>query len=177
MAKVGRWLSLLLISLWLGGCGEGHTGPLKVGAVPPPIAVERLEDGRRVTLRYPGRLLVLNVWAPWCPPCIDEMPALQRLSEQLAEEHFKVVGLTLDDRYLAEEFLVRAGISFENYYDPSGSLVREGLGITVFPQTLIIAPDGRLLSLVVGWRPWDDPDSIKNLERLYRESRNKGTSE
>jgi thiol-disulfide isomerase/thioredoxin len=121
-------------------------------------------------LRYRGRLLVLNLWAPWCSPCVQEMPSLDRLSQALDPARFAVVGLSsAADRYLLEEFLRRVPVGFPLYVDPGGEQIEATLGVYAFPETLLVAPDGVLLARIPGSRPWDSPELQAEIERLYRQ--------
>lgn len=146
------------------------------GQAPPPDA---LVEGRRfpaLTLtgfdgsaepleRYRGRLLILNVWATWCAPCRQEMPALERLHRRLDPARFAVVGLSVDaDGDIAQEFLLKLGITFPSYLDADGALARRVLEIRVYPDTFIISPEGVLLRRIVGERDWDRPELPAILE-------------
>jgi len=112
-----------------------------------------------------GRVVVLNVWAPWCPPCLKEMPSLERLSRQLDSARFAVVGVTVDDQFLAEEFLRRHGITFPNHIGERDALERR-LGVRAYPETLLIDADGLIAERVVGSREWDAARIVEQLERI-----------
>jgi len=129
-------------------------------------------DGKSIQLwSFRGRLLILNVWAPWCAPCIEEMPSLDRLSRQLDPQRFAIIGLTVDDdRYLAEEFLLNKHISFNNFLDEKRFIAETILGVDSFPQTFVISPDGILLARIIGWQEWDSPETISALESYYQSS-------
>lgn len=143
------------------GLAEGQTfPPIKlVGASDTTLGIE--------TLR--GRMVVLNVWATWCPPCRREMPDLERLSRTLDPQRFAVIGLSTDrDRWLAEEFLGRNRITFPNFFDTDGSIAR-GLNLSAYPETFLIAPDGTLVMRVLGLREWDSAEIVAELEEAYRQ--------
>lgn len=172
MLECHQWLSaaLLLCSLLLGGCGKAReASALAVGMQVPDLVLKAFDGNSELLSSYQGRLLVLNVWAPWCGPCLDEMPSLDRLSRKLDQDRFAVIGLTVDDdRFLAEEFLLKNNISFTNYLDVQRHIVGDILGVTAFPQTFLISPDRRLLVRVKGWQAWDTPEAVEALERHYR---------
>ncbi len=120
---------------------------------------------------FRGRVLVLNVWATWCGPCREEMPSLQRLSMRFPPERLAVVGLTVDeDTNLAREFLLKYGIRFQIASDPAGAVAEGLLGVTGYPDTFIIAPDGRLAERVSGGREWDGAEMVSLLSGLLAES-------
>lgn len=174
---LGRVLIALAALLALAACKGVDAGRLAEGQPFPSLALPAA-DGQPVRIEaLRGRMVVLNVWATWCPPCRREMPDLERLSKILDPQRFVVVGLSTDrDRWLAEEFLLRNNISFKNYFDADGSIARR-LELVVYPETFIIAPDGVLMMRVPGLREWDSPEIIAELEEQWRswESGNRPT--
>jgi len=143
---------------------------IAVGAPLPAHEVRAIKGGSAKLQPVPGKVMVLNVWAVWCHPCREEMPSLERLSSQLAPERFTVIGLSVDqDRYLVEEFLHRYGISFPVYLDTAQRSVQHQLGVTVLPETFLVAADGRVQARIVGQRDWERREVRQLLERLQRE--------
>lgn len=135
----------------------------------PPLAFENATSNALAAPELRGKMVVLNVWATWCPPCRREMPGLERLSKTLDSNRFAVVGMSTDaDEQLASEFLFQNGISFTNFFDRNGRLARE-LGLKVYPETFLIAPDGTLVVRIPGYREWDSPEIVAELEAIYRE--------
>lgn len=113
-------------------------------------------------------MLVLNIWATWCPPCRREMPGLDRLSQTLDPKRFAVIGLSTDeDALLASEFLIQNGITFTNFLDQKGKMSRQ-LGLQVYPETFVIAQDRTLVRRMTGLRDWSSPDMVSMLEGLYQ---------
>lgn len=114
-----------------------------------------------------GKTLVINYWATWCKPCRDEMPSLQRLSDQFTRQPFELVGISVDqDERLASEFLLQHDIRFLNLLDPKARQSETTLKITRFPLTLVVAPDARILARVEGAREW----SLALLQQLLDEA-------
>ncbi len=153
----------------LGGCGRRPPAAVRIGAPFPALQVQSL-DGAAVSLnRFRGKVVVFNVWAVWCRPCRKEMPGLEHLSAQLDPDHFAVVGLSVDrDRYLVDEFLRRYHIHFPIYLDPARRVATQ-LGVTVFPETLLVAADWTLQARIIGARACDRPAVRALLARLYRD--------
>ena len=170
-----RLMAAALTVLALAGCRNAPPAPpLTVGTPFPPLTLGRQAGD---ALRMPalqGKLLVLNVWATWCPPCRREMPGLERLSRALDAKRFAVVGMSTDqDENLASEFLMQNNISFINFFDHNGELARKW-GMQVYPETFLIAPDGTLLRRIAGFREWDSPQMMAELESLYQQGKGSG---
>lgn len=152
------------------GCGEATAPKAQVaeGFPFPPLTLNYLEGNTLSTQSFQGKLVVLNVWATWCPPCRREMPSLERLSKALDPQRFAVIGLSTDaDAMLASEFLLQNGITFANFFDQNGKLARE-LNLKVYPETFVIGPDGRLVERIAGLREWDSPEMIAHLEAAFQ---------
>lgn len=159
---------LLTLLLGLAGCGEAPVPPgPHVGAPFPSLTVPALDGPPLDLAAYRGRVLVLNVWATWCAPCREEMPSLQRLSERFDPERLVVVGLTVDeDTNLAREFLLKYGIRFPIASDPAGGVAEGLLGVTAYPDTFVVAPDGTLAERITGGRTWDGDEMVSLLSGL-----------
>lgn len=134
----------------------------------PTFVLDAISDGRAGSNRLHEKVLVVNVWATWCAPCRREMPSLEQLSKTLNPQHFAVIGLSVDeDVMLASEFLTQHKITFPNFYD-KGGVMAERLGLRVYPETFVIAPNRTLLRRMTGFREWNSPEMVAMLEELYQ---------
>lgn len=149
-------------------CGKGPApDDLVEGRFFPAFELRDFAGGSRQISDYRGKVVILNVWATWCPPCRKELPSLQRLQTALGTEHYAVLGLSVDaDADIAQEYLLERGIRFENFLDIDGVEVRRVLGVRAYPDTFIISPDGVLLRGIVGDRVWDDPAVVRAIEAV-----------
>jgi len=135
----------------------------------PALTLERLGGGKLPVSALRGRLVVLNVWATWCPPCRKELPSLQRLSGTLDKSRFAVMGLSLDqDPVPVREYLHDRRVTYPNFMDRGMAIAEQVLDMKAYPDTLFIAPDGTFLGRIVGAARWDDPRVVAALETAYR---------
>jgi len=114
--------------------------------------------------RKAGSILILNLWATWCKPCIEEMPALERLAKQLPDQ-FEVILASDEKPERIKGFVSRQSLALTFAHLPSGI---DALGVYSLPTTLIIDADGEILQTIVGARPWDSPEQINQLLSLTK---------
>jgi peroxiredoxin len=167
--RVIRGFVLLLIVI-LGGMiwvNRDRFVPIGPGARAPEYHMTTLAGDSVKISDYRGKVLVLNVWATWCEPCVREMPQLQALHENLASEGVEVVGVSVD--YGADkpvlEFVDRFDLTFPILRDPSGD-IQTAYAIGGLPTTFVIDRDGRIRQREVGAREWADSSVVAALRRL-----------
>lgn len=142
--------------------------------VPKPVPALRFADaaGRPLSLtNFRGKAVLLNLWATWCVPCREEMPALDRLQAQLGGSYFEVLALSIDRKGLpaVKAFYDQLGLkSLAIYVDDTASAARD-VGAPGIPTTLLIDADGHELGRALGAKPWDAPEVAAEIEhRLGR---------
>ena len=113
-------------------------------------------DGSPRTLDdYAGGYVLLNFWATWCGPCRIEMPALERLHQELADGGLRVVGVDLGEETAdVERFVEETGITFEIVIDDDLSTGRLYAARSL-PMTYILDPEGTIVARAIGVRDWD----------------------
>jgi thiol-disulfide isomerase/thioredoxin len=116
--------------------------------------VVRLSDFR-------GKVVLLNLWATWCPPCIRELPALDRLQGKLGGESFMVLPLSLDrvGRSTVESFFRRLEIRNLGLFVDPHHAAGTAFPIDVLPATFILDREGRMLSFLRSFADWDAPEA------------------
>ena len=147
------------------------------GATPKPLPQLVFEDiaGKRHSIAdFKGKVVLLNLWATWCAPCREEMPALDRLQAQLGGPRFEVVAVSVDQQApaLARKFLDEAGVkSLALYVDPTGQASFK-LNAVGLPATLLIDREGREIGRRLGAVKWDSPQIVDTLRgRIDEENR------
>ncbi|MGQ0684270.1 TlpA family protein disulfide reductase [Bradyrhizobium sp.] len=127
------------------------------------------ETGASVSIEaFRGRVLVLNLWAAWCVPCIQEMPSLDRLAARMPEDSFAIVAVNQDKGSAGAAKLVFKRMNLQVlklYLDPSGVLARE-IGTRGLPTTVIFGPLGEPLSYREGAAEWDNEEFVRYLISL-----------
>ena len=143
--------------------------PLAKGRPAPNFTLPDLE-GRMVSLTdYRGKVVLLNIWATWCPPCVDEMPSMEKLYQALSNEDFEILAVSIDESGAQDvlPFMKKHKLSFPALTDPKGTL--KGLYETTgVPESFIIDQDGVIVEKIIGPRDWAIPDAIRYFRNLIR---------
>ena len=125
-------------------------------------------EGRRVDLsEFKDRLVLLNLWATWCAPCVKEMPALDSLQAQLGGPGFQVLALSVDrgGKDQVQPFYQRIGVkNLDLYLDPSSASMQT-LKLRGLPTTLLVDQEGRELGRIEGAVEWDSPEVVAFLRK------------
>jgi peroxiredoxin len=164
-----RGLRIALVAgafLLLAGAGLLALGGRRP-ALAPDFAVPDLE-GRAVRLSaFRGKVVVLNVWTTWCPPCRDEMPSMERLHALLRDRDFQLLAVSQDEdgRRAVEPFVREMKLSFPVLIDPERQ-VGQRYGVWGYPETFVIDRNGYVVERVIGPRDWASPASVAALEKL-----------
>lgn len=114
---------------------------------------------------FRGRVLLLNVWATWCTPCREEMPALDRLQAKLGGPDFRVVALSIDpEGSVVRDFFREVGIQHLQPYMDAYRETAAAVGLTVVPLTLLIDREGREIARKLGAAAWDHPTLVEQIQ-------------
>ena len=145
-----------------------HKGyALQVGSEAPGLRLPALDGAEHDLAAERGKLVVLNFWATWCPPCVAEMPSLERLQRALAAEGLSVVAVSTDvDKAALERFVADHALTLRVLHDPGGRVAASAYRITGYPETYVIDRDGRILQHVVGPAEWDSPEWLSRFRGL-----------
>ena len=128
-------------------------------------------DGRSVSLSdYRGKVVVVNVWATWCPPCVDEMPSLEKLYQEFKNESFEILAISIDSDGITAvpPFMKKHGLTFPVLLD-SQATIRSSYRTTGVPETFIINKKGILVKKVIGPLNWAAPEVLRYIRELIQE--------
>ncbi len=113
-----------------------------------------------------GTVVLVNFWATWCEPCVAEMPALQRLRDQLGPQGFEVLGVNLrEGAARIEPFVQKTGIRFPIVRDTDGA-VAKAWGVGVYPTSYIVDRAGAIRYVLVGESEWTTPAILSRIRPL-----------
>jgi peroxiredoxin len=157
---------LLLIFLFSKG-GPQRTAVIGEGDRAPEFTLSSL-DGKQVSLSdHRGKVVMVHFWATWCPPCVEEMPTLEKLYRGAAGKDIVMLAVSVDEGGAAAvgSFMERNKLSLPVLLDPGHSVSRL-YGTFKFPETYIIDRNGVVKSKVIGSRDWSNPAVIKVLQDI-----------
>jgi thiol-disulfide isomerase/thioredoxin len=136
------------------------------GFAPAPVDLSAARGQRVKRDDYRGQVTVMNFWASWCPPCVEEIPSLNHLRELMADEDFELISVNYaEDSERVHAFLKQVKVDFPVLLDSDGRFSAQWK-VLVFPSTFVIGPDGRIVYGVNGAIHWDSPEVVSRLKAL-----------
>ena len=161
--KVAGVMAALGVAALVGMVGLRHrSAPMAPDFVVPDLAGQAV---RLSALR--GKVVLLNLWATWCPPCREEMPSMERLYQRFRGRDFQLLAVSQDEEgaRAVGPFVQTMHLSFPVLVDPEHQ-VGERYGVTGYPETFLIDRGGRIVEHVIGPRDWTAPEWVAAVERL-----------
>jgi thiol-disulfide isomerase/thioredoxin len=142
---------------------------LSAGTKAPIFTLPTL-DGKTFTLKQPGKVVMLDIWATWCPPCRAEIPYVIKLSKKYADKDVVIVGVAIDERKSdVSAFVKQKGISYTIALDPGAQTVGSPYQVRGIPATYIIDKTGIIRHVHSGFGGPADAEQIdKEIARLLK---------
>jgi len=185
------WMTILIAAAIACGCSKKEEAPAEVGAPQPVIRdtqsitlkVAPMEGALAPDLSVPdfsgkevrlsdlrGKVVLLNFWATWCPPCREEMPSMVKLNNAMAGKPFQMLAVSIDEggKKAVETFAAKSGIKLPFYLDSDGKGSRL-YGTTGVPETFIIDKKGVILKKIIGGLDWSHPDVARFLDEAMKQ--------
>ncbi len=176
----GRHRSILLVGLIVAALGlyfylQWHKpskstktpGLAATGQQAPDFELPML-NGEVVHLDdYKGKVVLLNIWATWCSPCREEMPSMEKLYQELKDQAFEILAVSIDSQGdgAVASFVKRHNLTFPILLDRKGQTGRL-YNTTGVPETFIIDKNGAIVTKVIGYRNWSSPNVVQTLKGL-----------
>lgn len=156
--------SVLLLLVATVAC-VGGSRPPHVGSAAKDFTLQ--DSDRTVSLnQFHGQVVVLNFWATWCPPCVEETPSLVNMQDRLRGRGVTVLGVSIDvDGDAYHRFLKQKGINFMTVRDPEQKIATM-YGTSGWPETYVIDRQGVLRRKFVGAVDWNSPEVVQFLSKL-----------
>ena len=140
----------------------------KANPKPHPLNLMDVFGARHTKNNYKNKVTVVNFWATWCPPCVQEIPSLNHLRQLMANEKFELISINYgEDKEAILKFMKKVNVDFPVLLDPSGKEAGKW-NVLVFPSTFVIAPDGNIKYGVNAAIHWDDPAVVQALKVLLK---------
>jgi len=165
--------ALVLVCLFiLTGC-YGRSKPSSIGTIAPDFTIK--DADRSVTLsQLRGKIVVLNFWATWCPPCVDEMPSLEHLQKRFQARDVTILAVSVDDdaedyhKFLKQHDIDLLTVRESGQKTPTGVIapVSSSYGTFKVPETYIIDRSGVIQRKFIGEVNWGQPEIVEYLSRL-----------
>lgn len=172
-----QWLTVLGITLTLAallGVGaftmRDELFPIEVGSQAPAFQASTVDGSKavRTLADYTGKVVVLNIWATWCAPCIYEMPSFARLRTAVPDSNLAIVAVSVDELVGADSvnaFAKNLGVNFVVLHDSTTQIART-YQVTGYPETFVIARDGTIRKKWIGPLEWDSPANVALINGL-----------
>ncbi len=160
------FLFVSLLLLGVAGCEKNATVPHD-GEPAPDFTLTSLSGEKIRLYDLRGKVILLNFWASWCPPCREEIPSLASLNAAMAGKNFQMLAVSIDKggRDTIKRFFSKTGVNLPTLLDPDGSVGKE-YGISGVPETFVIDKQGIIRKKVVGPIDWSDASVVRYLDNL-----------
>ena len=149
-----------------------HASPLEpfTSGGTPGFSLPDLRDQKHSLADYRGKVVVLNFWASWCPPCIYEMPELTRLRQRFAGAPFEILAVNVGEKkYQVLKFVKLINFDLPVLLDTSKTVFQD-FELEILPTSFLIDAGGRVRYRVLGSPGWDDADTVAVVEQLLSET-------
>ena len=151
-------------------CCSSGPGPAVQGGAAPEFTFND-QSGKELSLsQLRGKVVLVNFWATWCPPCLDEMPSMQQLQRRMANKPFEMLALSVDNSWEpVNRFMKDNGFTLPVYAD-FDKRISTLYGTLMWPETYIVDKKGKIAYKVVGPKDWTSSEVLKFLDVLVAEN-------
>lgn len=141
---------------------------MPTGTVAPDFTLSDTDGNMHTLSDYHGKVVIVNFWTTWCPPCREEMPAMQRSWEIIQNENMVMLGINLgEDEDTIFEFTASYPVDFPLLMDLDSSVTTDW-PVRGLPTTYIVDPEGNIAYRAIGGRAWDAKEILDRLRALFK---------
>jgi thiol-disulfide isomerase/thioredoxin len=162
---IARGLALAVLALCPLAVAAGEISE-RSPAPAPDLRLPDLSGRERGLAEFQGKVLLVNFWASWCSPCVEEMPSLERLADQMRGKPFALVGVNVEEsRFRAMTMAQRLKLGFPVLLDAEGAVFKRW-GATVLPTTYVLDAKGLVRYVAQGPIDWDGAEVLAIIQGL-----------
>jgi cytochrome c biogenesis protein CcmG/thiol:disulfide interchange protein DsbE len=143
-----------------------HETIVNAGDSAPDFSITT-DAGKAVTKdNFGGKLLLLNFWATWCPPCIEEIPGLNDMARELGPKGLVILGVSVDkDPEIYKKFLENNPLAYPTARDPEQT-INTKYGTIQYPESYLIDRNGKVIEKYISVQPWNSPQMLQHISSL-----------
>ena len=163
-----RWIcAVLLLAVFVASGCTKHEEPAVEGNHAPDFTVNDLAGHPVQLSSLKGKVVLVNFWATWCPPCREEVPSLVQLNQAMQGKPFQLLAISIDEggKGAVESFFRKAGLVLPAYLDSDGKVAKL-YGTTGVPETFVVDAKGVIFKKVIGPMNWSSPEVVAALNDL-----------
>jgi len=164
-----RWLTMLVLGLLCNAGGHAAGFEARASTPAPVLEAQDLKGAPKTLSSYRGKVVLLNFWASWCPPCLREMPSMERLRQKMAGRPLEIVAV--DSAETAAEvnaYLSKMTLGFPILLDPEGSNTRRWK-VFALPTSFLLDAEGKVRYVLTGPTEWDEGEALQLIESMLAE--------
>lgn len=170
MSRIFIMLMLIVSCLPLSSAqqsGKGLTMLPEIKPAPDFLLTDLNGDEHRLA-DYRGKVVIINFWATWCPPCRAEMPSMQKAWEQLEQDDIPMLGINVgEDEDTIFQFTANYPVEFPLLMDKDSEVINQW-PVRGLPTTFVVGPEGNIIYRAIGGREWDDPALLALVKALKK---------
>ncbi len=171
MTRLTLTLTILFTAVFLLLSGVVHANPFEinklVGQQAPEFSLQDINGNRVALADLRGKVVLLNFWALWCPPCLQEFPSFVKLKNSMKGQPFEMVTIAIDSPLRnIKAFAEKKGANFPVLYDPKKE-ASSRYHVFSLPTTFLIDKNGRIVEKFFGAHEWDSEQMKDKIRRLF----------
>jgi peroxiredoxin len=168
MIKI-QLLTIFLLVLLATSVSAAEKNTLKAVKGKPPAPefdLQDIDENRHRLSQYRGKVVIINFWASWCPPCRYEMPSMEKAYQALRQEGIEILAINIgEDADTIFKFTADYNVTFPLLMDLDSAIIKQW-PVMALPTSFVISPEGKIIYRAVGGRDWHHENIVKKLKAL-----------